>query len=99
MELEADVPVPVPAGGDVDTEHGFAGSGVIVLYPSVDQFETFAAFYDAWFASEGITASGISQSSTDVAETWDASVDGTVVRIFMYEPDTGPSLTLEVTWS
>ena len=81
-DLPPDLPVPVPAGGEIYPDLGvFEGQSLAMHYPSGTMDEV-AAFYDAWFADQGIEVEPTFGSSD--SRLWRIQVDGVPVEIELY---------------
>lgn len=81
-EIPSDVPVPVPAGGEIYPDLGvFGGQSLAMHYPS-GTMDEIASFYDAWFADEGIEV----EPTFGPSETrlWRVQIDGVPVEIELY---------------
>ena len=81
-EIPSDLPVPVPAGGEIYPDLGvFEGQSMAMHYPSGTMDEV-AAFYDAWFADQGIEV----EPTFGPSETrlWRVHIDGVPVEIELY---------------
>jgi hypothetical protein len=94
-ELPADIPVPVPAGGEPGTLAAFEGQSYTVEYPP-GNLARIAAFYDAWFADQAIAVEPTFGSGD--LELWRVNVDGIPVEIELYKVTNSNDERLFITW-
>jgi hypothetical protein len=81
-DIPTDLPVPVPAGGEIYPDLGvFEGQSLALHYPS-GMMDDVAGFYDAWFADQGIEVEPTFGASG--TRLWRAQIDGVPVEIELY---------------
>jgi hypothetical protein len=96
-DLPDGIPVPVPAGGEIDPSIGaFEGELLAVTYQG-PYFATAVAFYGTWLQMEQIEASPLFGSGEEVAG-WEFDVDGVPVRIEIANVTGGQAATVDVFW-
>ena len=96
-DLPGGIPVPVPAGGEIDPSIGaFEGELLNVTYPG-PFFRTAVAFYGTWLQMEQIDASPLFGSGDEVAG-WEFNVGGVPVRVEIMDVSGGSSAALNVLW-
>jgi hypothetical protein len=94
-DLPADIPVPVPDGGVEAEVSAFEGQSFAVDYPP-GSMARMAAFYDAWFADQGI---GVEPSfGSDDQRLWRVEVAGIPVEVELYPLTTGEADQLFISW-
>lgn len=93
-ELPEGVPVPVPAGGQVDDSIGaFEGELLVVEYEA-RFFNTAFAFYSVWIDRAGLEAEELAAMGGE-ATGWLVTVDGQPVDIRLRRGDV---TRLEIVW-
>jgi hypothetical protein len=94
-ELPADIPVPVPAGGEPGNLAAFEGQSYTMEYPP-GNLARIAAFYDAWFADQAIAVEPTFGSGD--LELWRVNVDGIPVEVELYKVTNSDDERLFITW-
>ena len=81
-DIPSDLPVPVPAGGEVYPDLGVFGSQSLAMHYPSGTMDEVAAFYDAWFADQGVEV----EPTFGASETrlWRVQIDGVPVEIELY---------------
>jgi hypothetical protein len=95
-DLPSDVPVPVPAGGTVNDDLSvFEGQSFVVEYPT-PMYEQISAFYDAWFADQGIPVPP--EFVPEQSRLWRPTIADEPVQVELYPLDPGDQVRLFITW-
>ena len=96
-ELPDGLPVPVPVGGNItDSIAAFEGQSLEAQFPT-SMYGAVSAFYDAWFASEGIPVPP--EFVPDGTRVWRPDINGQAVQIELYEITNAEGLLrLFITW-
>ena len=96
-DLPEGIPVPVPAGGEIDPSIGaFEGELLYLTYPG-PYFPTAVAFYGTWLQMEHIDASPLFGAGGDAAG-WEFDVGGVPVRVEIMDVSGGSSAVLNIYW-
>lgn len=96
-DLPDGVPVPVPFGGEIDTDVGVFEGEVLAVDYDPRFFATAAAFYATWIQLEGLDASPLIPVSGN-AVGWEVTVDGEPVRIEITLSPDGAATQLRISW-
>jgi hypothetical protein len=94
-ELPDGIPVPVPAGGVPGGLVAFEGESFAVEFPP-GNLSRIGAFYDAWFADQGIAVEPTFGS--DELQLWRVNINGVPVEIELYKLTNADDERLFITW-
>jgi len=94
-ELPEGIPVPVPAGGVPGGLVAFEGESFAVEFPP-GNLSRVGAFYDAWFAEQGIAVEPTFGS--DELQLWRVNVNGVPVEIELYKLTNADGERLFIIW-